>query len=66
MEIKLPYGRGEKNLRIPDGIRVDFLRTREFPPLEDLPDAFVKACAAPVGGPSLDEAAREAANIVIL
>jgi nickel-dependent lactate racemase len=66
MVIKLSYGKGEKNLRIPEGIRVDLLRTREIPPLEDLPDAFIEACATPVGGPSLDEAARSAANVVVL
>jgi nickel-dependent lactate racemase len=66
MEIKLPYGKGEKVLHIPDGVRVDFLRTREVPPLEDLPQAFVAACRNPVGGPSLEEAVRAASNVVIL
>ncbi len=45
---------------------MDFLRTREIPPLEDLPEALVAACAKPVGGPPLDEVAGSAANVVIL
>ena len=66
MEIRLPYGRGERTLRVPGGVHVDFLTTRDLPPLEDLPERFVSACANPVGGPTLEELARSAANAVIL
>lgn len=66
MEIKLPYGRGERVLRLPDGARVDFLKGRDLDPVEELPEAFAAACANPVGGPTLEEIARRASNVVIL
>jgi nickel-dependent lactate racemase len=66
MEIKLPYGTGEKALRIPDGVDVEFLKPREAPPLQNLPEAFATVCRNPAGGPSLDELARPASSVVIL
>lgn len=66
MEIKLPYGKDEKTLRVPDEVRVDFLRPREPSSVEDLPEAFARACREPVGGRSLEDLSRSAANVVIL
>lgn len=66
MEIRLPYGRGDRVLRVPEGIQVDFLKPTDGVPVENLPDAFVAACANPIGGPALDDIARSAANVVIL
>jgi nickel-dependent lactate racemase len=66
MEIKLPYGKSERTLLVPDAVRVDFLGPQEPPPIEDLPDAFARACRNPSGGPPLDELARAASDAVIL
>jgi len=66
MELKLPYGKGERIVRIPEGVRVDFLRSRERGSLEDLPVAFAGACRETVGGASLDEMAAAAGDVVIL
>jgi nickel-dependent lactate racemase len=66
MEIKLPYGKTWRTLRVPDGVRVDFLEPHEPPPIDDLPDAFARACRSPVGGAPLDELARSASDAVIL
>lgn len=66
MEIRLPYGKTERALRIPDGVRVDFLGPGEPPPIDDLPEAFARACRSPIGGPPLEELAKAAADAVIL
>jgi len=66
MEIRLPYGKTEKTLRVPDGVRVDTLVPRDPAPLEDPPESFARACRNPVGGAPLDELARAAATAVIL
>jgi nickel-dependent lactate racemase len=66
MEIRLPYGKGERLLRIPEGTHVDFLRARDLPPLENLPEAFAAACSQPVGGAPLGDMARPATSVVIL
>ena len=66
MEIKLPYGKGERALRVPDGVRVDVLKPLEPPPIEDLPVAFARACGEPAGGPPLGELAKAASDAVIL
>jgi nickel-dependent lactate racemase len=66
MEIRLPYGKDEKVLRVPDGVGVDFLAPREPPPVEELPDTFARACRNPVGGVPLEELARSASSVVIL
>jgi nickel-dependent lactate racemase len=66
MEITLPYGKSERMLRVPGDVRVDFLGPREPSPIDDLPEAFARACRSPVGGPSLDELAKTAADAVIL
>jgi len=66
MELKLSYGKGERVLRTPEGIPVDFLKSRERAPLEDLPVAFAEACHSPVGGAPLDDMAAAAGDVVIL
>jgi nickel-dependent lactate racemase len=66
MEIKLPYGKTERALRVPDSARVDFLGPREAAPIHDLPEAFARACRNPVGGAPLDEMAKTATDAVIL
>jgi nickel-dependent lactate racemase len=65
MELKLPYGKGERILRISQGVRADFLRSGGKSPLEDLREAFAGACRNPIGGASLDEMAA-VGNVVIL
>lgn len=66
MEIRLPYGRDERPLRIPDGTRVDYLRARDLPPVDDLPQVLAAACAEPTGGSALADLARAAGSVVIL
>ncbi len=66
MELKLPYGRGERIVRVPEGIRVDSLTSPGRAPLEDLPVAFADACRNPAGGASLDDMAAAAGDVVIL
>jgi nickel-dependent lactate racemase len=66
MEIKAPYGKGEKTLRIPPDVRVDRLAPGKTSPLEDLQAAFSAACRRPTGTPPLDEILKTGGNVVVL
>jgi nickel-dependent lactate racemase len=66
MEIKAPYGKGDKALRLPPGVRADTLAPLDTKPLDDVQAAFAAACRRPVGTPSLDEMVKSGGNVVVL
>ncbi len=66
MDVKPPYGRGEKTLRLPPDARVDLLAPRKATPLVDMGEVLSNACRRPVGGPPLEEMVRNGGDIVIL
>ncbi|UCG52410.1 MAG: nickel-dependent lactate racemase [Candidatus Latescibacterota bacterium] len=66
MEIKTPYGKGEKVLRIPPEVSVEFLKPHETTPMADLQAVFAQACRKPIGVPPLDELVGGGGNVVIL
>ncbi|MEJ2720551.1 MAG: nickel-dependent lactate racemase [bacterium] len=66
MEIKIPYGKDTKTVRIPPGVQVDFLAPEKKAAIADLQAALSAACRKPLGTPPLDEMLKAGGNVVVL
>ncbi|MCZ6767533.1 MAG: lactate racemase domain-containing protein, partial [bacterium] len=66
MEIKVPYGKEEKVLRLPPEIRVDFLTPEDSTPIDDVGETLTAACDAPVGMDALADMLTPDSTAVIL
>ena len=66
MEITIPYGEEQRDLRIPPGVRGEYINAATTVPLDDLKSAFIDAAAKPVGSRPLDERFGEDSRVVIL
>ncbi|UCH82858.1 MAG: DUF2088 domain-containing protein, partial [Candidatus Latescibacterota bacterium] len=66
MEIKAPYGKGKKALRVPQDARVEILEPKETQRFDDVAAAFAAACRRPSGSPPLDELVKGGGDVVIL
>lgn len=66
MEIKVPYGKEEKVLRLPPEIRVDFLTPKNSTPIDNVSETLTVACDAPVGADALADMLTPDSTVVIL
>jgi nickel-dependent lactate racemase len=66
MEVSIRYGNGEKTVKIPPEVRIEFLTPRLPSPIENLEEALLSACRAPIASPPLDELVRGDGKAVIV
>jgi nickel-dependent lactate racemase len=66
MELKLAFGSGERMIRVPPEVQVDFLRPADPPPLDDVESAFINACRQPLQHAALEEGLNDESRVVIL
>src|SRR5262245_65528546 len=66
MRVALAYGRGELEIELPAGVRVDVLEKVPVPPLADPAREIERALASPIGTRPLEELARGRRDAVIV
>jgi len=66
VELKVPYGKEEKMLRLPPDTRVDFLAAGDATPIADPGEALTGACDAPVGTDALADMLTPDTTVAIL
>ncbi len=65
-EVKLPYGKETRSVRIPSKNLIGVFSPKDVPPVRDVGAEIRRALAAPVGSPGLGELARGKKKVVIV
>lgn len=66
MEISVPYGTSTKQIRVPPEVRIDVLAPKTPKPIDDLQQAFLRACRKPVGTEPLESMLSSDSQVVVL
>jgi len=66
MNIDLPYGKGKRSVKIPDGVKVDYLIPKEMTSIDDPYDALVQACWNTIDSPPLTQLVGGCKSVLIL
>jgi len=66
MEIKLPYGRETRAIRIPQQAHVEFLSPPNLTPIEDVAGRLASVCSEPIGTAPLADRVEAGRRVLIL